>query len=118
MWTTDGPSLYQMNILLLFSGHCVQKQILIHYVNSRTTLNRRGFMALFGNLMLECFLSGCSNTQRCGGMACKLNRHAKKGNLTFYLLVQLLHEQGLMVDFNVRLVSDNKIRRCQRKTPQ
>ena len=30
------------------------------------------------------------------------------------LLVQLLHEQALMVDFKLRLMSENKIRRCQR----
>ena len=29
-----------------------------------------------------------------------------------FLLVQLLHEQAVVVDFNVRLVSENKIRRC------
>ena len=37
----------------------------------------------------------------------KLNQRAKKGNLNFYLLVQLLYEQALTMDFNVRLVSEN-----------
>ena len=48
----------------------------------------------------------------------KLNRHANKGNINFYLLAQLLHEQALMVDFSVRLVSESKLKRCQRKKMQ
>ncbi|XP_028418951.1 uncharacterized protein LOC114544551 [Dendronephthya gigantea] len=44
-----------------------------------------------------------------------LNRHAKRGNLTFYLMVRLLHEQAKLVDMQVRLVSDEKLKRRQRK---
>lgn len=45
-----------------------------------------------------------------------LNRHAKRGNLSFYLMVRLLHEQAQLVEMQVRLVSDKKlIKRRQRK---
>ena len=44
-----------------------------------------------------------------------LNRHAKHGNLSFYLMVRLLHEQAQLVDMQVRLVSDEKLKRRQRK---
>ena len=42
-----------------------------------------------------------------------LNKHAKRGNLTFYLLVRLLHEQAQLVEMQVCLVSDEKIKRRQ-----
>lgn len=51
----------------------------------------------------------------CEGWHGMLNRHAKRGNLTFYLLVRLLHEQSQLVDLQVRLVSENKLKRRQRK---
>ena len=44
-----------------------------------------------------------------------LNRHARRGNLTFYLLVKLLHEQSKLIGIQIRLVSDNKLQRRQRK---
>jgi hypothetical protein len=44
-----------------------------------------------------------------------LNRHAKRGNLSLYLMVRLLHEQAQLVDMQVRLVSDEKLKRRQRK---
>ena len=44
-----------------------------------------------------------------------LNRHAKRGNLTFYLLVHLLDEQAQLVDMQARLVADEKMKRRQRK---
>ena len=44
-----------------------------------------------------------------------LNRHAKRGNLSFYLLVRLLHEQAQLVNMQVRLVTDQKLKRRQRK---
>ena len=44
-----------------------------------------------------------------------LNRHAKRGNLSFYLIMRLLHEQAQLVEMQVRLVSDEKMKRRQRK---
>ena len=44
-----------------------------------------------------------------------LNRHAKRGNLSLYLMVRLLHEQAQLVDMQVRLVSEEKVKRRQRK---
>ena len=44
-----------------------------------------------------------------------LNRHAKHGNLSLYLMLRLLHEQAQLVDMQVCLVSDEKLRRRQRK---
>ena len=44
-----------------------------------------------------------------------LNRHAKRGNLAFYLMVRLLHEQAQLVGIQVRMVSEEKLKRRQRK---
>ena len=44
-----------------------------------------------------------------------LNRHAKRGNLSFYLRVRLLHEQAQLVNLQVRLVTDQKLKRRQRR---
>ena len=44
-----------------------------------------------------------------------LNRHAKCGCLSFYLMVRLLYEQTQMVDMQVRLISEEKLKRRQRK---
>ena len=44
-----------------------------------------------------------------------LNRHAKRGNLSLYLMVRLLHEHAQLVDMQVRLVSKEKVKRRQRK---
>ena len=44
-----------------------------------------------------------------------LNRHAGRGNLTFYLMVRLLMEQADLVNIQVRLVSERKLKRRQRK---
>jgi hypothetical protein len=44
-----------------------------------------------------------------------LNRHAKRGSLSFYLMVQLLHEQSQLVNMQVCLVSEEKLKRRQRK---
>ena len=41
--------------------------------------------------------------------------HAKRGCLSFYLMVRLLHEQTQMVDMQVRLISEEKLKRRQRK---
>ena len=44
-----------------------------------------------------------------------LNRHVKRGNLSLYLMVRLLHEQAQLVDMQVRLVCEEKVKRRQRK---
>ena len=44
-----------------------------------------------------------------------LNRHANKANLAFYVLVKLLEEQSQLVDLTIRLVSEKKMKRRQRK---
>ena len=44
-----------------------------------------------------------------------LNRHAKRGNLSLYPMVRLLHEQAQLVDIQVRLVSEERLKRRQRK---
>ncbi|XP_064647503.1 uncharacterized protein LOC135500187 [Lineus longissimus] len=44
-----------------------------------------------------------------------LNRHASRGNLSFYLMVRLLVEQANLVNMQVRLVSDKKLKLRQRK---
>ncbi len=46
----------------------------------------------------------------------RLNHSAKKGHLPFYLMIVLLHEESETVDMQVRLVSQGKLSRHQRKT--
>ena len=45
-----------------------------------------------------------------------MNRKAKKGQLSFYMLIHLLHEESLQVKLQVWLVSENKLiqRECQK----
>ncbi|KAH3703590.1 hypothetical protein DPMN_078628 [Dreissena polymorpha] len=54
----------------------------------------------------------------CEGWHHRLNRRAKKGNLPFYLLVQLLFEEAKMLNSQVRLVRERKLRRHQTKQTQ
>lgn len=51
----------------------------------------------------------------CEGWHGMINRHAKRPNLTFYLMVKVLHEQSQLVDLQVRLLSENKLKRRQRR---
>ncbi|KAH3894607.1 hypothetical protein DPMN_018764 [Dreissena polymorpha] len=51
----------------------------------------------------------------CEGLAHRLNRRAKKGNLPFFLLVQLLCEEAKLLNTHVRLVRERKLRRHQNK---
>ena len=44
-----------------------------------------------------------------------LNRHAKKGNLSFYIMTALLYEQSRLTDLQVRLILDAKLQRRQRR---
>ena len=44
-----------------------------------------------------------------------LKRHARRGNLSLYLMVRLLHEQAQLVHMQVCLVSKDKVKRRQRK---
>ena len=46
----------------------------------------------------------------------RLNRKAKKGNLPFYLLIKLLYKETKAVPMHVKLVSEGKLRRYQRKS--
>ena len=45
-----------------------------------------------------------------------LNRHAgQQGSLCFYSLLELLHREALLTAINIRLVSEEKLKRLQRK---
>ena len=44
-----------------------------------------------------------------------LNGHARKGNLPFYLLIQLLHKGAITTSIEVSLVSNNKLKHRHRK---
>ena len=46
----------------------------------------------------------------------RLNRKAGGNGLNMYLLFQLLHQEAEIVDLNIRLLSDRKVRRSQRKS--
>ena len=47
------------------------------------------------------------------GWHSKVNLKARKGNLNFYLLLKLLHDEARMVNLQVRLLSEGKILRKQ-----
>jgi hypothetical protein len=45
-----------------------------------------------------------------------LNRHAgSRANLSFYLLIEILNKEAEMTAINIRLVSERKLKRIQRK---
>ena len=45
-----------------------------------------------------------------------LNRHAgSRSNLSFYLLIEILHKEAELTAINIRLVSERKLKRIQRK---
>ena len=44
------------------------------------------------------------------GWHCRLNAHAKKSNLPFYVLIQLLHKEALTTGIEVQLISDKKLK--------
>ena len=50
------------------------------------------------------------------GWHLRLNRQASsKSQLPFYLLVKLLHKEALLTSLQIRLVTEKKLRRTQRK---
>ena len=64
-----------------------------------------------------CSLSGQITTSK--GWHHSLNRRSgNKVHLPFYLLVELLHEESRLVSIQIRLVSDGKLFRIQRKKYQ
>ena len=52
------------------------------------------------------------------GWHCQLNAHAKKSNLPFYVLIQLLHKEALTTVIEVWLISDKKLKCIQKKSFQ
>lgn len=49
------------------------------------------------------------------GWHARLNRRAKKGNLSFYLLVELLFKEAKEIPIQCKLVKEGKLRRYQRR---
>ena len=49
------------------------------------------------------------------GWHCRLNQKAQKGQLPFYLLVHLLHEETKWINIQVRLVLENKLTRQEER---
>ena len=49
------------------------------------------------------------------GWHCRLNLKVRKGQLNFYLLVKLLHDEAKLVSIQVRLLSDGKVLRYQKQ---
>ena len=45
----------------------------------------------------------------------RLNRHARRASLPVYLLIHLLHQESRLVSMQVRLVSENKLKRQQQR---
>ena len=54
----------------------------------------------------------------CEGWHHRINRRAKKGNLQFYLLIVLLYKEASVLPIQVKMVSEGKLRRYQRKKKQ
>ena len=52
----------------------------------------------------------------CEGWHHRINKRAKKGNLQFYLLVVLLYKEASILPTQVKMVSEGKLRRFQRKS--
>ena len=50
------------------------------------------------------------------GWHCRLNRKAQRVGINIYLLFTLIYQEAQMVEVKVRLLSDNKVRRAQRKS--
>lgn len=44
----------------------------------------------------------------------RLNAKAKKGSLTFYMLLRLLHEETAIININLHLISEHRLKRHQR----
>ena len=44
----------------------------------------------------------------------RLNAKAKKSNLPFYSLLQLLHDEAKIININLHLINENRLRRHQR----
>ena len=51
----------------------------------------------------------------CEGWHHRINRRAKKGNLQFYLLILLLYREVSVLPTQIKMVSEGKLRRYQRK---
>ena len=45
----------------------------------------------------------------------RLNHHARRSKLPMYLLINLLHQESAIVSLQVRLLSENKLKRQQRR---
>ena len=52
----------------------------------------------------------------CEGWHHRINRRARKGNLQFYLMVVLLYKEASILPTQVKMVSEGKLRRFQRKS--
>ncbi|KAK3108588.1 hypothetical protein FSP39_011475 [Pinctada imbricata] len=51
----------------------------------------------------------------CEGWHHRINRRASKGNLPFYLLLQLLYDEADTIPLNLKMMKEGKLRRHQRK---
>ena len=64
---------------------------------------------------VECLLFANLSEKGRGGLALRLNQKARKRHLNLYLLIRLLPNEAECVDLQVKLVSDRKLARRQKK---
>ena len=63
-----------------------------------------------------CFMQAIRTNNDVEGWHHRLNRHAPKSSLPFYLLINLLHEEARLISIQLRLLDEDKVRRHQRTT--
>ena len=64
----------------------------------------------------SCFQETVRTNNDVEGWHRRINERARRGQLPFYVLVPLLHNEAVMVRLQARLVSEHKLKRYRRKT--
>jgi hypothetical protein len=62
------------------------------------------------------FMKAVRTNNHVEGWHRRINCHAARASLQFYVLVPLLHREACVVQIQMRLVSESKLKRYQRKT--
>ena len=78
---------------------------------SRTWINNRTWPPS----AWSCFMQSVRTNNDLEGWHGRINRHAGRGQLQFYLLIDLLHQEAEFVAVQARMVRQETLERCQRK---
>ena len=74
-----------------------------------------GLTALFGPLRHGVSLGSVRTNNDVEGWHNRVNTHAQKSNLQFYLLIELIYKEASKIPLQLKLISEGKLRRRQRK---